>query len=150
MEETFLFSNEEVSVTPSVVRFRAISYQVSNIGSVAVYYERKLSGVFIFLFLAGLCAAFIAYLLYQEPQIRDYTIYGAGASVGLILLSLFWQHMWPVYEYKFVLKTASNDVHALASHDRDMIFRLKAAIEEAFARRQKEADHRSQQRGGLQ
>jgi Family of unknown function (DUF6232) len=135
MQEAFLFNNEDVSVTERVARFGAISYQVSNIGSVAVYYERKLSTFAIFLFVAGLLGAAIAYFLYQEPQLRDYTIYAAGASAALILFSIFLQHMWPVYEYKFVLKTASNDEHAIVSRDRDMVFRLKAALEEAFARR---------------
>jgi hypothetical protein len=135
MQEAFLFNNEDVSVTEHVARFGAISYQVSNIGSVAVYYERKLNSFAIFLSVAALIGAAIAYFLYQEPQLRDYAIYAAGASVALILLSIFWHHMWPVYEYKFVLKTASSDVHTIVSRDRDMVFRLKAALEEAFARR---------------
>jgi hypothetical protein len=43
--------------------------------------------------------------------------------------------MWPVYDYRFVLKTANNEVQTIASRDRDTVFRLKAVLEEAFARR---------------
>jgi Family of unknown function (DUF6232) len=135
MHEAFLFNDEDVSITEHVARFGATSYQVSNIVSVAVFHERKLSRIAIFLFLAGLGAAAIAYFLYQASQLRGNMIYAAGVSVALILLSLVWQHMWPVYDYRFVLKTANNEVQTIASRDRDTVFRLKAVLEEAFARR---------------
>jgi hypothetical protein len=135
MEEAFLFQNEDVSVTEHVARFGGISYQVSNIGSVAVSYERKLSGFAIFLFLAGLVGIFVAYLMYQEPRISGYTVYAAGGGVACVIFSMLWQHLWPVYEYRFVMKTSSGDMHTINSRDRERVFKLKAAFEEAFARR---------------
>src|SRR5262245_15149320 len=105
MQEAFLFQNEDVSVTEHVARFGEISYQVSSIGSVAVYYQRKLSGFAIFLFVAGAIGVLAAYLMYQDPQTRSYTIYAGGAGVAIILLSLLWQQFLPVYEYRFTLKT---------------------------------------------
>src|SRR5215468_2291926 len=90
MEEAFLFQNEDVSVTEHVARFGDISYQVSNIGSVAVSYERKLSGFAVFLFLAGLAGILIAYLLYQDARLSSYTVHAAGAGVACIIFSILW------------------------------------------------------------
>jgi len=136
MQENVLFhdAHHEISITPSVARFGAISYQVSNICSAVVSYERKLNGVAIFLFIASLVAALVSYLIYQDLRFQPYIMHGIGTSIALLIASMLWQHIRPRYEYRFVLKTAS-DTHVMVTNDREMVYRLKTAIEEAFTLR---------------
>jgi hypothetical protein len=132
MQPGFLFRNDEIFITEYVARFAAISYQISNIDRVGVYYDRKLNGFAITLFSVGLVAIFSAYLVYQDPRLRDYVIYVAGAAAALIILGVLWQQWRPVYEYKFVMRTSSGDEHSLISRDKNFVFDVKSAIERAF------------------
>ncbi len=133
MSEDVLLKAGSVEITTKVARFGGISYQVSNIGSVAVYAVRKINPIAAVMFLAGLAAGVLGGNL-KGPQTDQAPIFFAIAAT-LIIGSLVVQSLWPKREFTFVLKTSSNDIQKIVSQDGEHLNAIQSAIEEAFVRR---------------
>src|SRR5258707_7712743 len=111
MTENVLFSSLSVVVTPSVVRCGSTSYQVANIGSVAVHTARRVHRFALFLIIAGIIGLGVAYWLYRE-QLEFSSVVAVTGAICL-LCGIIWQSNWPVIEYTLVLKTSSSETEVL-------------------------------------
>jgi hypothetical protein len=132
-EEGDVFRFDNTDIAAGIIRFGNASYQASNITSLNVRYERKMSnGVQGLLVLAVLSAAAAA-LLYRESA--DYSIWLAGAAVAFIVIAAIWQRFWPLHRYTLQIKMTSGEMQPFTSSDRTLVFELKSAIESTFARR---------------
>ena len=124
MNEEAIFSQGDVNVTKTLVRIGATSYPVNGIGSVLVK-PREIQWKALF---GAIVAALIGF-----SAIGSKDGAGAGALALVIAIAL------AIYAFTrpdtLVLRTASGDQDALASTDKDLMNKVKAAIEVAVARR---------------
>ena len=125
-----LFRTDNILVTPAVVRFGPVSYQVATITSVAVYHRQRLNPIAVTLVLAA--AAFAAFAYLGREQYPDYSLWSAIASPVALILGVAWQRFRPVLEYSFVMKTAGGETETITTRDRAQVFELRDAIENAF------------------
>ena len=130
MDELFRFN--DIIVTPKVVRFGGISYQVPNISSVAIYDRRKMNTLALFLLVLGVIVGLIAAFFYERNP--DYALWAGVAAPAILLLGIVVQNIWPVHEYRLQMKMNSGEVQPLTTVDRAAIYDLKAAIEATFDR----------------
>jgi uncharacterized membrane protein len=136
MSARVLFSSDYVAVTPSVARFGATSYQIANIGSIAIRIRNRMNGLAVVLILLGLAMFGLGgFLIVQHAESAPYGPYLIVAGAVLFIFGLVLQSKRPAREYTLMLKTSSNDLEVLVSLDHDHIMKVKAAIEEAFALR---------------
>jgi hypothetical protein len=132
MDIHLLYESDVAAVTRKIVRLGDVSYQVANICSVAITERLRLHVVTIVLALAGVVGLALAYTQYSRDA--QMTLWAGIAGVAGLAGAIIWQTIWPKREYKLVLTTAAGEAPAFTSHDKDM-FRLKAAIEDAFTTR---------------
>lgn len=131
MSSNALFENDSIVITPAVARFGPVSYQVATIASVAVYHRQKLSPIAVFLVTAAVALMTFAYL--GREQYPDYSVWSAIAAPISLVLGVAWQRFRPAMEYSFTMKSTSGEAETVTSRDRDQVFELKEAIEQAFA-----------------
>jgi Family of unknown function (DUF6232) len=121
MNEESIFSLGEVNVTTTLVRIGPTSYPVNGIGSVSVK-PRKIK------WKAAIVAALIGFVMIGSKD---------GAAAGAVVLTI--ATALAIYALTrpdiLVLRTASGDQDALASRDKDLMNKLKAAIEVAVTKR---------------
>ena len=128
-----LFRTDNILVTPAVVRFGPVSYQVATITSVAVHHRQRLNPIAVTLVLAAVGFAAFAYL--GREQYPDYSLWSAIASPVALILGVAWQRFRPVLEYSFAMKSAGGETETITSYDRAHVFELRGAIENAFLMR---------------
>jgi hypothetical protein len=133
MSEAILLSAGTIEITTKVARFDNVSYQIANIGSVAVYVTRQLNALAILLFLAAVLVGFATNNLAQQNSDQTYTALGITLALGVGAVVV--QALWPRLTFTFILKTSSADTHKLVSKDGEHLKKLRAAVEEAFVRR---------------
>jgi hypothetical protein len=56
----------------------------------------------------------------------------AATAVAVMVASLLLQLIWPRRVYVLVLRTSGGDVDAVISRDREFVFNIQNAIEQAF------------------
>jgi Family of unknown function (DUF6232) len=56
----------------------------------------------------------------------------AATAVAVMVASLLLQLIWPRRVYVLVLRTSGGDVDAVSSRDREFVFNVQKAIEQAF------------------
>jgi multisubunit Na+/H+ antiporter MnhB subunit len=130
MDELFRFN--DIIVTPRVVRFGGVSYQVSNISSVVIYDKRKMNTLALFLLVLGVIVGLIAAFFYERNP--DYALWAGVAAPAILVLGIIVQNIWPVHEYRLQMKMNSGEVQPLTTVDRAAVYDLKAAIEATFDR----------------
>ena len=124
MNEETVFSQGDVNVTKTLVRIGATSYPVNGIGSVLVK-PRELHW-------KALAGAIVAALIgFSAIGSKDGGAAGAAALVVAVALA-FYAFTRPD---TLVLRTASGDQDALSSRDKDLMNKVKSAIEVAVAKR---------------
>jgi hypothetical protein len=104
----FLYKSQRVEITPTIARFDSTSYQIANIGSVAVGSRRSMSSAAVVLIFCAALAAFVGFVMVQ-PDYAAYIQYSPFPFViGVVLLAagLVWQHLWPVISYTLYFKTS--------------------------------------------
>lgn len=124
MQEESIFAQGEVSVTKTLVKIGSTSYPVNGIGSVLVR-PRSISWKAL---AAGAVAALVGVSAMGQKD---------GIAVGLVLLAVAAALIWYALTRPdvLVLRTSSGDQDALFSTDKDLMNRVKAAIETAVAKR---------------
>ena len=124
MDEEAIFSQGTVSVTKTLVRIGATSYPVNGIGSVLVK-PRQVQWKAI---IGAVIAAFIGLSMMSSKD---------GGVVGVVALLIAAALAYYAFTRPdiLVLRTASGDQDALASTDKDLMHKVKAAIEVAVAKR---------------
>ena len=133
-----LFRTDNIVVTPAVVRFGSVSYQVATITSVAVHHRERLNPIAVTLVLAAVALAAFAYL--GREQYPDYSLWSAMASPVALILGVAWQRFRPVLEYSFVMKSAGGETETITTRDRTQVFELRGAIENAFLPQRRPAE----------
>jgi len=130
MSEDLLLKAGSIEIGTKVARFGGISYQVANIGSVAVYSVRRINPIAAIIFLIGVAAGLFGFNL-KPPQSEQAPIFVAVA-VTLVVVGIIIQMLWPKREFTFVLKTSSNDVQKIVSRDGESLYAIHRAVEGAF------------------
>jgi hypothetical protein len=130
MSEQVLFQAGSIQITTRIARFGDISYQITNVGSVAVYLQRKLNPIAVLLFFTAIASGYIGLSVYPTGS-QQSGIALAIAATFLILAAAL-QMLWPKREFTFILKTSSNDVQKLVSLDGEHLDSIKGALEAAF------------------
>jgi len=125
-----LLRTDTILVTPAVIRFGPVSYQVATITSVAVHHRQRLNPIAVTLVLAAVACAAFAYL--GREQFPDYSLWSAMAAPVALILGVAWQRFRPVLEYSFVMRSAGGEAETITSYDRAHVFELRGAIENAF------------------
>jgi uncharacterized membrane protein YtjA (UPF0391 family) len=115
MEDTVILKRGSIEITTRIARFGPITFQVSNIGSVATYLDKRFNIFAIILFIVAVLAAFLGFDMNGkhcgEPQVAF------GVAIAALVLAIIIQMFWPRKIFTFVLKTSSNDVHKIISED---------------------------------
>jgi hypothetical protein len=132
MAQELLFDLDDVRVTPYVARFGQTSYQIASISSVRARQTKKFSRVAIFVFLLGVGLAVFALLTSGSEEQADANFSVAVTALGIVLLSLLIQVLWPRRIFKLVLRTHGGDVEVLTSSRSKFILDVKDAVEAAF------------------
>jgi hypothetical protein len=128
------FEWKDISVSRTIARFGATSYQISNISLVRLRYEKKFNPIAVVLFLIGAAILTVAIGRPEDlPPGSDRAIALVGAA--LVALAVIVQVFWPKKEFTFSLKTSSGDAESLVTQDRQFAEDLKRALEDAFATR---------------
>lgn len=130
MNTNILFRTDDILVTPAMARFGAVSYQMSGISSIAVYHQPKLNPFAVSFALVAVACAVFAY--FGREQFPDESLWSAIAVPVALILGVAWQRMRPVLEYRLIMKTAGNETETVTTFDRDQVFHLRQAIEDAF------------------
>lgn len=130
MDTHILFRTDEILVTPTVVRFGPVSYQVATITSVAVHNRQRFNPFAVALVLAAFALA--AFGFFGREQYPDYGMWAGIASPVALIAGIALQRFRPVQEYSLVAKTAGNETETITSYDRTQAFDLRDAIENAF------------------
>jgi hypothetical protein len=133
MSEDVLLKAGSVEITTKVARFGSISYQISNVGSVAVYTARKFNLIAVIMFVLGVVAGFGGANL-KGIRADQAPLYFAVAGT-LILGAIIVQMLWPKKEVTFVIKTSSNDMYKIVSPNGDGLTAIQRAVDTAFIER---------------
>ncbi len=127
MSQDLLFELDDIRVTRHVAYFGETSYQIANIGRVRIARRTKANRLAVFMLLAGAALVILgAFERKYDVAVAGLAVIGAGAVVQLF---------WPRRQFILVLKTSSGDIAAFVSRKQDLVARVKAAIESAFAAR---------------
>jgi O-antigen/teichoic acid export membrane protein len=111
------FEWKDISVSRTIARFGATSYQISNISLVRLRYEKKFNPIAVVLFLIGAAILTVAIGRPEDlPPGSDRAIALVGAA--LVALAVIVQVFWPKKEFTFSLKTSSGDAESLVTQDR--------------------------------
>jgi Family of unknown function (DUF6232) len=139
MTQQLLFESGDIRITSTVAQFGGTSYQIATIGGVSISQHRTRRPVTVAIFILG---AFIVAgsLLSQHFEM---TATGTAARSGQLILSggvimfgaVLLQLVWPGRRYLVIFKTARGDIEALRSRKKDLVVRVKQAIEQAFIAR---------------
>jgi Family of unknown function (DUF6232) len=130
MNTHILFRTNDILVTPAMARFGAVSYQMSGISSIAVYHQPKLNPFAVTFALIAVVLAAFAY--FGREQYPDYSLWSAIAAPVALILGVVWQRIRPVLQYRLVMKTAGSETETITTFDREQVFELRQAIEDAF------------------
>jgi hypothetical protein len=128
--DELLLKAGSIEITTRIARFGDITYQVANIGSVAVYLQKQFNPIAVVLFLAAVAMGIWAFNL--NAQHASDTQVVTGIAVTLAVAAFIVQSFWPKKLFTFVLKTSSNDIHKIVFEDGEQLSRLQSAIEGAF------------------
>jgi hypothetical protein len=132
MPRQLLFELNGVRIAPHIATFRGTSYQIANIGSVHVVQRRKYNPFAIIIFLVGLGILAAAIAKSRETGLAEEYFSMAATAVAVMAASLFLQLIWPRRVYVLVLRTSGGGVDAVISRDREFVFNVQKAIEQAF------------------
>lgn len=133
MADETLLKSGDVEITTKVARFGQVTYQIANVGSVAVHVARKLNPIAVGLFLLAVIAGFVTNN--AKNSYSDNTEILFAIALALLVAAIAVQLIWPKHVSTFVLKTSSNDVHKMESPDVASMYAIQHALEEAFIRR---------------
>jgi hypothetical protein len=133
----FLFKAQGVAITPTVARFGNTSYQIANIGSVAVNVRHRLPGAALFFYLLAGAGAVLGLALLLSLALvgnhqQDAGLIVLGVSLVSLVIAIVWANKWPIREYTMVFTTSSSDLQVLISRDREYVMSIRDAIEAAF------------------
>ena len=132
MPQQLLLELNGARVTSHIATFGGTSYQIATIGSVHVERRRKYSPFAIMIFFLGLGVLVGALVKSRTTGLPEEYFSMAATAVAVMVASGFLQLIWPRRVYALVLKISGGDVDAVISRDREFVFNVQKAIEQAF------------------
>jgi ABC-type branched-subunit amino acid transport system permease subunit len=132
MSQQLLFELNGARVTQHIATFGGTSYQIATIGSVHVERRRKYNPFAIMIFFLGLGVLVGAIVKSRTTGLAEEYFSMAVTAVAVMVASSLLQLIWPRRAYVLVLRTPGGDVDAVISRDREFVFNLQKAIEQAF------------------
>jgi hypothetical protein len=135
-----LFELNGVRITPHIATFGATSYQVANVGSVTVSPRKKLNPVAVVIFLLGLGILGFAIVNSRMTGVGEQYFSMAVTGVAVMIGAVFLQLVWPGRAYVLLLRISSGEVNALTSRDKEFVYNVQKAIEQAFVVRARQPD----------
>jgi hypothetical protein len=135
-----LFELNGVRITPHIATFGGTSYQVANVGSVTVSPRKKLNPVAVVIFLLGLGILGFAIVNSRMTGVGEQYFSMAVTGVAVMIGAVFLQLVWPGRAYVLLLRISSGEVNALTSRDKEFVYNVQKAIEQAFVVRARQPD----------
>ena len=140
MPQELLFELNGVRITPHIATFGGTSYQVANVGSVTVSPRKKLNPVAVVIFLLGLGILGFAIVNSRMTGVGEEYFSMAVTGVAIMIAAVFLQLVWPGRTYGLLLRISSGEVNALTSRDKEFVYNVQKAIEQAFVVRARQPD----------
>ena len=136
MAQQLLFESGDVRITSSIAQFGGTSYQIANIGSVRAGMYKTRRPIVIMIFILGLVFLIAAFadrtlelaaagLAFRSAEL-------ALSSVAIMVGAGLFQLICPRRNYTLILKTSSGDVQAFTSRKKELVVKVKQAVEQAF------------------
>ena len=133
MPQELLFELNGARVTPHIATFGGTSYQIANIASVHVARRKKYNPLAVIIFLLGLGILAAAIVKsHMTGLVEEYSSM-AATGVAVMVASVLLQLIWPRRVYVLVLRTSSGEVDAVMSRNKEFVFNVQKAVEQAFA-----------------
>jgi Family of unknown function (DUF6232) len=132
MPQELLFELNGVRVTPHIATFGDTSYQISNVGSVRVTQRKKYNPLAVIIFLLGLGILAAAIVKSDMTELVEEYSSMAATGVAIMVASVLLQLIWPRWVYVLVLRTSSGEVDAVMSRNKEFVFNVQKAVEQAF------------------
>lgn len=140
MPQELLFELNGVRITPHIATFGGTSYQIANVGSVNVVRHKKFNPVAVLVFLLGLGILGIAIVNSRMTGLAEEYFAMAATGVAVMLGAFFLQLVWPGRVHVLILRISSGAVEALTSRDKEFVFNVQKAIEQAFVVRARQPE----------
>ena len=140
MPQELLFELNGVRITPHIATFGGTSYQIANVGSVNVVRHKKFNPVAVLVFLLGLGILGIAIVNSRMTGLAEEYFAMAATGVAVMLGAFFLQLVWPGRAYMLLLRISSGEVNALTSRDKELVYNVQKAIEQAFVVRARQPE----------
>src|SRR5262245_43168218 len=138
MPQRLLFELNGARITPHVARFGDTSYQIASIGSVHVVRRKRVNPLAVLIFFLGLGTLAAAIVKSRMTGLADEYFSMAVTGVAVMFAALLLQLIWPRRVYVLILRTSSGDVAAVTSNNKDFVYNLQKAVEQAFIVRARE------------
>ena len=140
MPQELLFELNGVRITPHIATFGGTSYQVANVGSVTVSRRKKLNPVAVIIFLLGLGILGFAIVNSRLTGLGEEYFSMAVTGVAIMIAAVFLQLVWAGRAYVLLFRISSGEVNALTSRDKEFVYNVQKAIEQAFVVRARQPD----------
>jgi hypothetical protein len=132
MPQELLFELNGARVTPHIATFGDTSYQIANIASVHVARRKKYNPLAVVIFLLGLGILAAAIVKSHVTELVEEYSSMAATGVAVMVASVLLQLIWPRRVYVLVLRTSSGEVDAVMSRNKEFVFNVQKAVEQAF------------------
>jgi hypothetical protein len=132
MPQELLFELNGARVAPHIATFGGTSYQISNIGSVRVMQRKKFNPLAVIIFLLGLGILAAAMIKSRVTGLAEESFSMAATGIAVLIGSFLLQLIWPRRVYVLVLRTSSGEVDAVMSRNKEFVFNVQKAVEQAF------------------
>jgi hypothetical protein len=140
MPQELLFELNGVRITPHIATVGGTSYQVANVGSVTVSRRKKLNPVAVIIFLLGLGILGFAIVNSRLTGLGEEYFSMAVTGVAIMIGAVFLQLVWPGRAYVLLFRISSGEVNALTSRDKEFVYNVQKAIEQAFVVRARQPE----------
>src|SRR5262245_1725401 len=138
MPQELLFELRGARITPHIATFEGTSYQIANIGSVNVTRRNRLNPLAVLILFLGLGTLAAAIVKSRMTGLADEYFSMAVTGVAVMFAAVLLQLIWPGRVYVLILRTSSGDVDAVTSNNKDFVYNLQKAVEQAFIVRARE------------
>src|SRR6266550_3839967 len=132
MPQQLLFELDGARVTPHIATFGGTSYQIANIGSVHVVRRKKYKPLAVVIFVLGLGILAAAIVKSDMTELVEEYSSMAATGVAVMVASVLLQLIWPRRVSVLVLRTSSGEVDAVMSRNKEFVFNVQKAVEQAF------------------
>lgn len=132
MPQQLLFELDSARVTPHIATFGDTSYQIANIASVRVARRKRYNPFAVIIFLVGLSTIAVAIIRSRVTGEAEWYFSMAATGLAVMVATVLLQLVWPRRVYILALRTSAGEIDAAISGNKEFIFNLQKAVEQAF------------------